>query len=189
MSAADEAPVGGVGKHAPSVRENEIAMLASWSLVGMVAIRILGSWPWLNGCFLGVDAKVNPEFLSGKGVISRVEGFFGTKGALYPWIADFLNGFVVNNAAFFGWLIMLGELVAGVCLLLGLFTRLGGLAAALSAILNLMAAAGGGGDSIGQNFLLLVIGVLFMVIPMGRYLGLDAVLQRRSDAKILRILG
>lgn len=187
--AAGKSPVSGVGKRPLSARQDEIATLASWSLVGMVAIRVLGSWPWINGAFLGVDAKVNPEFLSGEGVISRVEGFFGASGALYPWIADFINGFVVDNAAFFGWLIMLGELVAGVCLLLGLFTRLGGLAAALSAILNLMAAAGGGGDSIGQNFFLLIFGVLFMVIPMGRYLGLDAVLQRHSDAKLLRILG
>lgn len=170
-------------------RTAELARLASFSLVGLVALRIVTSWNWLSGALLGKDAKVRPDFLDGNGVTTRVHGFFGTKGVLYPWIADFLNGTVVSHAAFFGWLVMAGELVAGICLLLGLFTRLGGLAAALSAILNLMAAAGGGGDSIGQNYLLLTLGIIFMVVPVGRFLGLDAVLQRKWPAKVLRVLG
>lgn len=172
-----------------SARKAELAALASFSLVGLVALRIVTSWNWLSGALLGKDAKVRSDFLGGDGVTTRVHGFFGTQGALYPWIADFLNGTVVSHAAFFGWLIMAGELVAGICLLLGLFTRLGGLAAVLSAVMNLMAASGGGGDSIGQNYLLLTLGIIFMVVPVGRFLGLDGVLQRRSPAKVLRILG
>lgn len=174
---------------AVEARAADLARLASFALVGLVALRIVTSWSWLSGALLGTDAKLRPDFLGGNGVITRVHGFFGTKGALYPWIADFLNGTVVSHAAFFGWLIMAGELVAGICLLLGLFTRLGGLAAVLSAVMNLMAASGGGGDSIGQNYLLLTLGIIFMVVPVGRVLGLDAVLQRRSPAKLLRILG
>ena len=167
----------------------DLERLAQWALVALVTLRIAGSWNWINGAFFGKDKKIAPDFLSGAGVTSRVESFFGKSGALYPSIADFLNTTVVNNAAFFGWLILAGELVAGICLLLGLFTRLGGLAATLSAVLNFMAAAGGGGDSIGQNYLLLLLGLIFMVVPAGRYIGLDGVLQRRSNARILRILG
>lgn len=167
----------------------DLESLAQWALVALVTLRIASSWSWINGAFFGKDKKIAPDFLSGAGVTSRVESFFGKSGALYPWIAHFLNTTVVNNAAFFAWLIFAGELVAGICLLLGLFTRLGGLAATLSAVLNLMAAAGGGGDSIGQNYLLLLLGLIFLIVPAGRYIGLDGVLQRRSKARILRILG
>lgn len=98
-----------------SAHTADLARLASFSLVGLVALRIVTSWNWLSGALLGKDAKVSPDFLDGAGVTTRVHGFFGTKGALYPWIADFLNGTVVSHAAFFGWLIMAGELVAGIC--------------------------------------------------------------------------
>lgn len=147
----------------------DLARLASFSLVGLVALRIVTSWSWLSGALLGTDAKLRSDFLGGNGVTTRVHGFIGTKGALYPGIADFLNGTVVSHAAFFGWLMMAGELVAGICPLLGLFNRLGGLAAALSAIMNLMAASGGGGDRFGQNYLLLTLGMIFMVVPVGRF--------------------
>ena len=167
---------------------SDLHRLAMWSLVGLVGLRIVTSWNWLNGAFLGKDRKIAPDFLGGHGVTTRVDGFFSSH-ALYPWIGHFMTSTVNSNAAAFGMLIFLGEAVAGVCLLLGLFTRLGAIAAILSAIMNIMAAAGGGGDNIGQNYLLLALGLVFLVVPVGRFLGLDAVLQRRSDARIWRILG
>ncbi len=156
--------------------------------MGLVGLRIVTSWNWLNGAFLGKDRKIAPDFLNGGGVTSRVNGFFSTH-ALYPWIGHFMTSTVNAHAALFGWLIFLGEAVAGICLLLGLLTRLGAVAAILSAIMDLMAAAGGGGGSIGQNYLLLALGLVFLIVPVGRFLGLDGVLQHRSRARIWRILG
>lgn len=166
----------------------DLHQLAIWSLVGLVMLRITTSLPWISGAFFGVDRKVNPEFLGGAGVTQRINGFFATH-ALYPGIGEWMKSFVVLHASFFGWLIFLGEFVAGLCLLLGLFTRLGGLAAALSAVMNLMAAGGAGADTIGNNYLLLILGITFIVIPAGRFLGLDALIQKRSHALIWRILG
>lgn len=166
----------------------DLNRLAMWSLVGLVGLRVVTSWNWLNGAFLGKDRKIAPDFLSGSGVTTRVDGFFASH-ALYPWIGTFMTSTVNSHAAMFGWLIFLGEAVAGILLLLGLFTRIGAVAAILSAIMNLMAASGGGGDNIGQNFLLLALGVVFLIVPIGRFLGLDGVIQRRSGAKIWRILG
>ncbi|WP_217493802.1 TQO small subunit DoxD [Humibacillus sp. DSM 29435] len=81
------------------------------------------------------------------------------------------------------------EAAAGISLPLGLLTRIGGLVAALSALANLLAAAGGGADSIGQNYLLLILGVLFIITAPGRRFGLDGLLLRRyTNMRWLRLV-
>src|SRR5688572_11062951 len=42
---------------------------------------------------------------------------------LYPWYKNFLLGYVVPHQELFGYLVMVGELAVGACLLLGLLTR------------------------------------------------------------------
>ena len=46
---------------------------------------------------------------------------------LYPWYKTFLQNYVVPHSELFGYLVMVGEIAVGVCLLLGLFTRLSAL--------------------------------------------------------------
>ncbi len=42
---------------------------------------------------------------------------------LYPWYKKFLLEYVVPRQELFGYLVMIGEIAVGACLLLGLFTR------------------------------------------------------------------
>ena len=42
---------------------------------------------------------------------------------LYPWYKKFLLDYVVPHHELFGYLVMVGEIAVGACLLLGLFTR------------------------------------------------------------------
>src|SRR4029450_12088389 len=42
---------------------------------------------------------------------------------LYPWYKAFLQNYVVPHSELFGYLVMLGEILVGACLLFGLFTR------------------------------------------------------------------
>jgi len=159
--------------------------------VALVALRIASSWNWINGAFLGHDQKVGIYFLSGKFLVARIEGPGGfAHSAVYPSIGHWVGTSVVHDAVFFAWVIFLGEAVAGISLLLGLFTRVGGLAAVLSAIANLIAAGGNGADTLGQNYLLLLLGVIFIVVGAGRWFGVDAWLQRRyPNARWLRLVG
>jgi uncharacterized membrane protein YphA (DoxX/SURF4 family) len=160
------------------------------AVVALVALRILTSWPWINGAFFGSDSKVGSYFLSGAFLKARISGPTGFAAhSLYPSVGHFVATTIYDNASFWAWIIFLGEATAGILLMLGLFTRIGGLVASLSALANLLAAAGGGADTIGQNYLLLVIGILFIFAAPGRRFGLDGlILQRFPNVSWLRLL-
>ncbi|MGC8634851.1 MAG: TQO small subunit DoxD [Candidatus Limnocylindrales bacterium] len=160
-------------------------------VAALAALRIVTAWNWINGAFFGTDAKMGGYFLSGKFLVARIEGPKGfASTALYPWIGNFIGSGVAHNAALWAWIIFLGEAVAALSLLLGLFTRVGSAAAILSALANLFAAAGNGADTIGQNYLLLMLGIVFFLVGPGRWFGLDGWLQARYPrAEWLRVLG
>jgi uncharacterized membrane protein YphA (DoxX/SURF4 family) len=160
------------------------------AVVALVALRILTSWPWINGAFFGSDSKVGSYFLSGAFLKARISGPTGFAAhSLYPSVGHFVATTIYDNASFWAWIIFLGEATAGILLLLGLFTRIGGLVAALSALANLLAAAGGGADTIGQNYLLLVMGIVFVLAAPGRRFGLDGlILQRFPNVRCLRLV-
>ncbi len=90
----------------------------------------------------------------------------------------FLTNVVLPNAWFFAELVRVGEVVTGCLLLLGFYTRLGGLIGILLS-LNYISAKGGlmhlsvwsGLDSAA-----LVLSALNFVLPTGRVLGVDAIL-------------
>jgi uncharacterized membrane protein YphA (DoxX/SURF4 family) len=165
--------------------------LGTTALVALSALRIVTAWNWINGAFFGTDQKVGGYFLSGKFLVARIEGPHGFAAtALYSGIGHFIGTSVAANAPFWAWIIFLGEAVAAISLLLGLFTRVGASAAILSALANILAAGGGGADTLGQNYLLLVLGIVFLVIGAGRFLGVDGWLQQRyPSATWLRVLG
>lgn len=92
----------------------------------------------------------------------------------------FLVNVVLPNASFFAELVRLGEVVTGCLLLLGFYTRLGGIIGVLLA-LNYISAKGGlmhlsvwsGLDSAA-----LVLCAVNVVLPTGRVLGIDGLLAR-----------
>lgn len=160
-------------------------------VVALAALRIVTAWNWINGAFFGTDQKVGAYFLSGKFLVARIDGHHGFKAmALCPGIGHFIGTGIASNAQFWAWIIFLGEAVVAISLLLGLFTRVGSAAAILSALANILAAAGNGADTIGQNYLLLMLGIVFLLLGSGRWFGLDGWLQARyPNARWLRILG
>lgn len=91
---------------------------------------------------------------------------------------SFLIHVVLPNVSFFAELVRLGEVVTGLLLLLGFYTRLGGLIGVLLA-LNYISAKGGlmhlsvwsGLDSAA-----LVLSAINLVLPTGRVLGVDGLL-------------
>jgi uncharacterized membrane protein YphA (DoxX/SURF4 family) len=83
-----------------------------------------------------------------------------------------------NHPKIFGALITLGELAIGICLLLGLATRLASFLGLL--LLGSITAASGQGLAPPGNALLMVgIMFTFLISPPGRVLGFDATLRGR----------
>lgn len=93
---------------------------------------------------------------------------------------DFLTTTVIPNASLFGELVRLGEVVAGCLLLFGLFSRLGGLIGTLLG-LNYLAASGGISTVAGWaglDGLATIISAVSLILPTGRFLGVDWFLTR-----------
>lgn len=97
----------------------------------------------------------------------------------------FLTNVVLPNAWFFAELLRVGEVVTGCLLLLGFYTRLGGLMGVLLS-LNYISAKGGLAHlSVwsGLDSAAFVLCALNVVLPTGRVLGVDGLLARLRRAR------
>lgn len=98
---------------------------------------------------------------------------------------DFLLNVVSPNMNLFADLVRLGEVLVGCSLLLGLFTRFGGLIGCFLA-LNYMAINGEFSTwmTIGSlDAAAFMLSFLMLVVPAGRVVGVDAILVRRPVRK------
>ncbi len=160
--------------------------------VALGVLRILSSYSWLSGAFVGKDAKFAPDFLAGAGLVSRITG--GPNGgfvhtAVNSGISSWLTSTVVPNASLFAWLLALGEAAVGISLLLGLLTRLGSVLAIAQAVVNILVAGGSGADTIGHNYMLIIVSLAFIAAAAGRTYGIDGILIRRfPNSRLLRLL-
>jgi uncharacterized membrane protein YphA (DoxX/SURF4 family) len=98
----------------------------------------------------------------------------------------FLTNVVLPNAWLFAELVRLGEVITGVLLLLGFYTRLGALVGILLALNYLSAKGGLAHLSVwsGLESTALVLCAINFVLPTGRVLGIDgllAFLRRRPE--------
>jgi uncharacterized membrane protein YphA (DoxX/SURF4 family) len=103
---------------------------------------------------------------------------------LYPWYKKFLLDYVVPHHELFGYLVMIGEIAVGACLLLGLFTRLSAIVG-LVMLINYFLGPGmaRGGASLAQQQTFIIAMVIFVLANPGRTLGLDGLLFGGRSAK------
>jgi uncharacterized membrane protein YphA (DoxX/SURF4 family) len=103
---------------------------------------------------------------------------------LYPWYKTFLQNYVVPHSELFGYLVMVGEIAVGVCLLLGLFTRLSALVG-LFMLANYYLGPGTarGGAMLAQQQTFIIALAIFVLAGPGRTLGLDGLLFRGGGTK------
>ena len=98
---------------------------------------------------------------------------------IYPWYKNFLQSYVVPHSEIFGYLVMIGEIAVGACLLLGLFTRVNALVG-LFMLINYYLGPGTarGGAMIAQQQTFIILLAIFVLANPGRTLGLDGLLFR-----------
>ncbi|HSK29837.1 MAG TPA: DoxX family protein [Candidatus Limnocylindria bacterium] len=96
---------------------------------------------------------------------------------LYPWYNKFLQSYVVPHQELFGYLVMIGEIAVGACLLLGLFTRWSALVG-LFILINYYLGPGmaRGGAPLAQQQTFIIALAIFALANPGRTLGLDGLL-------------
>ncbi|MBI4489571.1 MAG: DoxX family membrane protein [Deltaproteobacteria bacterium] len=103
-----------------------------------------------------------------------------SKVDLYPWYQSFLTNVVVPNRELFGYLVMSGEILVGLCLVLGLLTRFSS-SVGLFMLLNYYFGPGmaRGGAVLGQQQTFIVALVVILLTNPGRALGVDGFLFKR----------
>lgn len=103
---------------------------------------------------------------------------------LYPWYKRFLLDYVVPHQEIFGYLVMIGELTVGACLLLGFFTRFSAIVG-LFMFANFLLGPGmaRGGVTLAHQQVFLVTLAIFVLSNPGRSLGLDGLLFRGSKGR------
>ena len=99
-----------------------------------------------------------------------------------PLQADLVERYVVPNMATVGWLIWLMEAFVAVSLILGLFTRLGGLAALVQGINLYIGVTAIPFEWYWTYGMLSILGLVFLAVPTGRIFGLDALIRPRLQA-------
>jgi uncharacterized membrane protein YphA (DoxX/SURF4 family) len=103
-----------------------------------------------------------------------------SRADLYPWYKTFLTDYVVPHREFFGFLVMSGEILVGVCLILGLMTRFSsfvGLFMLINFYLGPGMARGGAAQGHQQTFII-ILAVLLLSNP-GKCFGLDGLIFRK----------
>lgn len=96
---------------------------------------------------------------------------------LYPWYKRFLTAYVVPHSELFGYLVTVGEITVGACLLVGLLTRVNALVG-LFMLVNYYLGPGmaHGGLMLAYQQILIIVLMVFVLSNPGRALGLDGLL-------------
>ena len=103
------------------------------------------------------------------------------KVELFAWYKSFLVDVVIPNRELFGTLVMYGEILVGLCLVLGLLTRFSSIVG-LFMLLNYYFGPGmaRGGATLGQQQTFIVSLVVLLLTNPGRTLGVDGFLFKRK---------
>lgn len=104
------------------------------------------------------------------------------KVEIYAWYKSFLINVVVPHRELFGYLVMSGEILIGICLVLGLLTRLSSIVGVFQ-LLNYYFGIGmaKGGASLAQQLTFIAVLVVLALSNAGRTLGLDGLLFKRRQ--------
>lgn len=149
----------------------------------MLPLRIAFGAFFLKASF---DKLLNPNFFSSPGAIS-----YFMNGNPNSFLQQ-LFSFPLNNEVAFLSLVAVGELLIGFALLLGFFTRIGGLASAVLLMANLFSYGYASSAVYGINLWGALAGFTLAMNRSGRYFGLDHFLGPRLDNsknRLVQILG
>ncbi len=149
------------------------AAYARW----LAVVRILTGCIWLSH---GIPKFTqSAQFMPPNGFAADfvARGVQTSTGAYHT----FLTGVVQPNLPLFAELVRLGEVLVGISLVLGAFSRLGGLVGVVLT-LNYIAARGNMLSSAtlqSLDFATMVLSLTCLILPAGRALGVDALFTRR----------
>lgn len=158
-------------------------------LVGLLIARVIYGYLWYTQLLWKLPPTFGcpPDFAVTTDIHARTSGLCDWVGimTLYskiPLQASLVKQFVVPNMSWFGWVVFLMEAFVAVSMIFGLFTRLGGLAALVQGLNLYFGVTAAPGEWYWTYGMLYTLGLIFLAIPSGRFLGLDALLRPRLQS-------
>lgn len=135
---------------------------------------------WIGGYLLHQGIRKYLRDFSHGDWITRQIGDL-EKVEIYSWYKAFLTDVVIPNRELFGYLVTSGEILVGLCLVLGLLTRFSSIVG-LFMLLNYYFGPGmaRGGSSLAQQQTFIVALVVILLSNPGRTLGLDGLLFKKK---------
>ena len=157
--------------------------------IGMIISRLVYGYLWYTQLLWKLPPQFGcpPDFAVSTALQERTSGLCDWVGLMviyskWPLQADLVERFVVPYMAMAGWFVWLMEAFVAVSLILGLFTRLGGLAALVQAVNLYIGVTAIPFEWYWTYGMLSVLGLVFLSVPTGRVFGLDAVIRPRLQA-------
>ena len=158
-------------------------------LVGILIARLIYGYLWYTQLLWKLPPSFGcpADFAVTTDIHARTSGLCDWVGimTLYskiPLQASLVKQFVAPNMAWFGWIVFLMEAFVAVSMIFGLFARLGGLAALIQGLNLYFGVTAAPGEWYWTYGMLYTLGLIFLAIPAGRVLGLDAWLRPRLQA-------
>lgn len=165
--------------------------LDNLGVVGMWISRIIYGYLWYTQLLWKLPPRFGcpPDFAVTTDIHARTTGLCDWVGVMtiyskWPLQASLVEQYVVPNMSWFGWIVWLMEAFVAVTLIFGLFTRLGGLAALVQGINLYIGVTAAPFEWYWTYGMLYTLGLVFLAVPTGRTLGLDAWLRPRLQASV-----
>ena len=154
--------------------------------IGMIISRLVYGYLWYTQLLWKLPPTFGcpPNFAVTENIRERTTGLCDWVGVMtiyskWPLQASLVKSLVVPNMSWMGWIIWLMEAFVAVSLILGLFTRLGGLAALIQAVNLYIGVTAAPFEWYWTYGMLATLGLVFLAMPTGRVFGLDAWLRPR----------
>jgi thiosulfate dehydrogenase [quinone] large subunit len=144
--------------------------LGERSLVAMAVVRIFFGFLW----FQQISWKMPPDYSGLRADVVREVHY-----TILPGYSSIIQNVFLTHFSILGACIWTAELVIGTLLLLGVFTRLGAALALLLSIQLYVGIAYAPNEWYWGYGMLLMLSLTLLVIPAGRRLGIDQILQSR----------
>lgn len=156
-------------------------MLTTMKRVLFSFVRVWLGVQWFEAGMHKVGAPAWTGDQAGVAVTGFVKGAIakatGENPAVQSWFAEMLEGAVVPNATLFSYMVAYGELLAGLGLILGVFT---GFAALGGALMNLSFMLAG---TTSTNPIMYTAGIIVLAtLTYAQYYGFDTVLRPRVES-------
>jgi hypothetical protein len=172
-----------------SMKTSSVMSVDGLGRIGMFIARLAYGYLWFTQLLWKLPPRFGcpPNFAVTTSIHARTSGLCDWVGVMtlyskIPLQASLVKQFVAPNISWFGWVVFLLEASVAVSMIFGLFNRLGGFLALIQGLNLYFGVSAAPGEWYWTYGMLYTLGIVFLAVPAGRFLGVDALLRPRLQS-------